>query len=77
MATTKNRLNISLPPDVDRALSDLSKRDKTPRATKATELLRMALEIEEDLYFGEIAALREKTDRRLFVSHEEAWKKKR
>jgi cell division protein FtsX len=74
MATTKNRLNISLPPDVDRALSDISKRDKTPRATKAAELLRLALEIEEDRVWGELASKRDVKGVR-FLSHEEAWKK--
>ena len=74
MATTKNRLNISLPPDVDRALSSLSKRDKTPRATKAADLLRIALEIEEDRVWGELARKRDVKGVR-FLSHEEVWKK--
>ncbi len=74
MPTTKNRLNITLPDDVERVLSALSKRDNMPRATKAAELLRLALEIEADIYFGEIAEERNKTKRSLFVSHEKAWK---
>lgn len=76
MPTTKNRLNISLPREIDSALSELSRRDKMPRATKATNLLRIALELEEDLYLGAIATERAKTNRSLFVSHGKAWKRK-
>lgn len=74
MATTKNRLNITLSPDVDRALSDISKRDKTPRATKAADLLRIALEIEEDRVWEALVRERDKKGVR-FLSHEEVWKK--
>ncbi|OHA20621.1 MAG: hypothetical protein A2836_01255 [Candidatus Taylorbacteria bacterium RIFCSPHIGHO2_01_FULL_45_63] len=76
MVTTKNRLNISLPRDVDNALSELSRRDKMPRATKAADLLRTALELEEDVQLGVIASERAHTNRSLFVSHEKVWKRK-
>ena len=76
MATTKNRLNISLSSDIDTALSALSRRDNMPRATKAADLLRVALDREEDIYLGVIASERARTDRSLFVSHEKAWKGK-
>ena len=76
MSTVKNRLNISLSRDLDTALSGLSRRDKIPRATKAAELLRVALELEEDIYLGAVAGERAITDRSLFVSHEKAWKRK-
>ncbi len=76
MATTKNRINVSLSRDIDTALSELSRRDNVPRATKATELLRIALELEEDVYLGAIASERANTSRSLFVSHEKAWKGK-
>jgi len=74
MATLKNRINISLSKDVDRALAALAKRDQMPRATKAVELLNLALELEEDAYLGAVASEREKTSRALFLSHEEVWK---
>ena len=74
MATLKTRINISLSKEVDRALAALAKRDRIPRATKAVYLLRTALELEEDAYLGAIASEREKTDRALFLSHEEVWK---
>lgn len=73
MATTKNRLNISLSKELDEALSEISKRDKMPRATKAAELLRLALEIEEDKVWGMIAEERMKYKGKL-ISHKDAWK---
>ncbi len=76
MPTTKNRLNISLSSDIDKALTGLSRRDNMPKATKATELLRIALDLEEDVYLGAIANERAHTSRSLFVSHEKAWKGK-
>ncbi len=73
MATVKNRLNVSLPKDVDNALSALSRRDNTPRATIAATLLRMALELEEDQIWNTLAAARDTKNAR-FVSHKLAWK---
>lgn len=75
MATLKNRINISLSKEVDRALAALAKRDRIPRATKAASLLQVALELEEDIYLGAMASEREKTSRALFLSHEEVWKR--
>ena len=74
MATLKTRINISLSKEVDRALAALAKRDCMPRATKAAYLLRTALEFEEDIYLGAMASEMEKTNRSLFLNHEEVWK---
>lgn len=73
MATTKNRLNVSLSRDIDTALSELSRRDNMPRATKAADLLRVALELEEDQVWDKRAGARD-TLRARFVSHKLAWK---
>lgn len=73
MPTTKTRINITVSPDVEDAISRLAKRDRVPQATKAGELLRLAIELEEDLILGEIAARRDTKDAK-FVSHEKAWK---
>lgn len=72
MATTKNRLNISLSPDIDKALDFLSKRDKTPKATKAGEMLKIALELEEDFYFSNIAKSRDTKDFKT-LNHKQVW----
>ena len=72
MATTKKRIVVSLPKTVDKALKVLAKRDQVPHATKAVHLLQLALEIEEDQVWNEIAQERDKRGAK-FVSHDKAW----
>ena len=72
MATTKKRINITLPPAEEKAISQLAKRDQVPEATKAAELLRLALQIEEDEVWDRIASERDTPDAK-FISHEKAW----
>lgn len=74
MATTKKRINISVSKEVEKMLSALSKRDQVPTATKATELLMRAIEIEEDEVWDKIASERLKQDNKCRISHEDAWK---
>jgi hypothetical protein len=50
MATLKKRINISVSDAVEQAVSLLAKRDDVPQATKVTELLELALELEEDTF---------------------------
>lgn len=73
MATSKKRINISLPKDLEEVLSELSGRDDVPQATKAVQLLRLAVEIDEDEVFNRIAEARD-TGKSKFVSHQKAWK---
>jgi len=72
MPTLKKRLNMSLPKDIEEALSILSKRDHMPQAAKALHLIQLALEIEEDAVWNAIAESRDTKDA-VFLSHEEAW----
>lgn len=72
MPTLKKRLNMSLPRDIDAALSALAERDDVPQATKALHLIQLALEIEEDDVWNAIAEKRD-TRNAKFVSHDEAW----
>lgn len=72
MATAKRRINISLPDDVNNALTLLAERDNVPEATKATDLLQLALEIEEDQVWDRIASKRD-TKKAHFVSPRKAW----
>lgn len=74
MSTTKKRINISVPADIGEALAVLAKRDAVPVATKAGQLLREMIEIEEDAILAEVAEGRDTKDA-VFISHEEAWKK--
>jgi len=73
MATIKKRVNISIPKSTENALAKLAKRDQVPQATKAAELLQLAIELEEDRFLDNIAARREKEGGGL-LSHEEVWK---
>ncbi len=72
MATTKKRINISLPPSMDLLLSRIARRDHTPEATKAVYLLGIALEMEEDFILDKIANTRDMKNTR-FLTHKQAW----
>lgn len=73
MATLKKRINISVSDSVEQAVALLAKRDDVPQATKVTELLELALELEEDTFFSLIA--RERLSKKVtWKSHTEAWK---
>ena len=74
MATTKRRINISLPNEIDITLGKLAKRDDMPEATKALDLIRIALEIEEDNYFSNIAEERMKGKVKWLPDNDKIWK---
>ena len=73
MPTLKRRINITVSSELERAIEKLARRDNVPEATKAGELLRTAIELEEDIILGAIAARRD-TPKAKFVSHKKAWK---
>lgn len=72
MATTKKRVNVSLPKDLEIALKHLAKRDDVPQSTKAMHLIKIAIEIDEDLVFDGMATKRD-TKNAKFLSHNQAW----
>lgn len=72
MSTIKKRVNISLSSELESVLAKLSGRDHVPQATKAVELIKMAIEIEEDQFFDLIASERDKEGTN-FASHKKAW----
>lgn len=53
-------------------LTKLARRDAVPRAAKAVELLRVAMELEEDIVLAKLADLRDTKDAK-FLTHEEVW----
>jgi len=70
---TKTRINISAPKPVLVALRSLARRDDVPLAAKTLELVKHALEMEEDFVLGEFARGREiKTTK--WISHKNAWR---
>jgi hypothetical protein len=72
MTTTKKRVNISVSVAMEEALKALAKRDQMPVASKAAELLRHAIEIEEDEVWVRLASARDTKDAK-FISHKDAW----
>lgn len=72
MATTKRRLNITLSSETDEFVTALAKRDKMPAATKISQLVEIALELEEDRILSELAEERMKRPFKK-LTHEEVW----
>lgn len=72
MSITKKRVNISISKDLDDILIKLSKRDQVPQATKAAELIRLAVEIEEDYVWDAVSSKRD-TKSANFISHKKVW----
>jgi len=73
MATSKRRINISISDSINDAITLLAERDNVPQATKASDLLRVALEIEEDQVWDSFVCIRD-TKNAKYLSHENAWK---
>lgn len=74
MPTTKTRINVTVPKEVEIAIQCLAKRDETSLSTKTLELIYQALELEEDAVLLKIAEAREKFAKRSdYLTHEEVW----
>lgn len=73
MPTVKKRINITVDSEIEEILKLLSKRDEVPQATKVSELLRKAIELDEDEIFNEIAEKRDVVGAK-YIEHEKAWK---
>jgi len=73
MPTTKTRINLTVPAAVERDLQRIAKRDASSLAAVALDLLRRALETEEDGALLDNVNEREKK-RASYLSHANAWK---
>lgn len=67
------RLNITLEPEYIEMLTDISVKRSQSISAVAKMLILEALELQEDLYFSELAEKREQENTK-WVSHEDAWK---
>ena len=74
MPTTKQRINITAEPDIESALKNAAKRDHVSVSSKATELIRFALEIKEDYTLATLAKERD-TNKAKFIPHNKFWNK--
>ena len=73
MTTTKRRINITADKDVEKALIRSAKRDGVPTASKAADLLRIALELEEDLAWAALAHERMSRKNVKYLTHKQVW----
>ena len=73
MTTIKKRINISIAKSLELAVERLAARDQMPTASKAAELIRLAVEVDEDQVWDAIASDRFSKDKRR-ISHRNAWK---
>ena len=74
MTTINKRINITTDKNTRRAIIHSAKRDGVTTAAKATELIRIALELEEDLAFAKVVNERLSEKNIKWVSHKNAWK---
>jgi len=76
MPTTKQRINITVTPTIEKIIKKLAKVDRVPLATKTSELLKIGVEtFLEDSYLAEIADKRSSDKNAKYISHSEVWKK--
>ncbi len=74
MPTTKPRINIILEEPLYKTVEKLAKRDGMSLSLKARDLIKEALEIQEDIALSSFAEEREKTFRKSkALKHDEVW----
>lgn len=77
MPTGHPRINVVLEKPLYDSIFRLAKKDGVSLSLKARDLIREALELEEDIYWAEAASKRAKTfDRRKALTHQQVWGKK-
>lgn len=74
MPTTHPRVNVVLEKPLYDSLSRLAKKDGLSLSLKARDLIREAMEIEEDLYWEKKAESRAKTFPKRGLTHKEVWR---
>ncbi len=78
MPTSNPRVNVMLDPSLYDAVSRLARRDRVSLSTKMKDLVKDALELQEDLVLAALAEERERTfAREPALSHEQAWGRRR
>ena len=72
MSVTKKRINLTVDNKIYSALELLSKKTQQKISTVSLSLIRQALELEEDIYFSEVADKR-LSQKQKRISHDKAW----
>jgi hypothetical protein len=74
MPTKNPRINVVLEKPLYRTIEQIAKRDGVSLSLKVRDLVKEALEIEEDIALSEFAESREKTLKRTgTLKHTEVW----
>ena len=74
MSTKNPRLNVVLEEPLYQSVRRLAEKDHVSLSLKARDLIRLALEYCEDLYWTKSAEAREKTlTKRKTLTHKEVW----
>jgi hypothetical protein len=75
MPTNNPRINVVLEKPVYDSIERLAKKDGVSMSMKVRDLVKVSLDIEEDVALSAIAEKREKTYRRgKALSHDDVWK---
>ena len=74
MPTTKQRINVTADAQMESALKSAARRDRMSISSKTSELLHMALDIEEDFALASIAKERDVRGVK-YIPHDAFWRK--
>lgn len=72
MPSTKTRINLTVPSGMERALHRIAKREEMSVSAVALDLIRRALDVDEDATLLSVAEAREH-DGAAAISHKRAW----
>ena len=74
MPAKNPRINVVLDPPLFKNVQLLAEKDGVSLSTKVRDLLKDAMEVQEDIYLADAAEKREKTlDIKKALSHEDTW----
>ena len=74
MPTKNPRINVVLDDNLYKNVQFLAETDVVSLSTKVRDLIREALEVQEDIYLASFAERREKTwDKSTTLTHEDIW----
>jgi len=74
MPTKNPRINVVLDPPLFKNVQFLAEKDGVSLSTKVRDLIKDAVEIQEDICLADVAEKRERTlDSKQALSHEDTW----
>ena len=73
MATTNPRINITIPEEVARVLTETAKQSKQSISKVALDLIEWAIEEKEDMYFSRIADEVSRANPKFIPNSDDIW----